>query len=79
MLFWMMIAIGLSFLGLIELFLNFPIPFLELRTILLLLLVLGMSSRIYLMERSGEKENLKKRLRELEDKLRELEMGGEPD
>jgi len=77
MLLWLMIAIALAILGIIELFLNFTIPFTELRTVLLLLLVLGMSYRIYLMERSGEKEDMKQRMRELEDKLREYEMGGD--
>lgn len=75
MLFWLIIAIALAILGVIELFLNFTIPFTDLRTILLFLLILGMSYRIYLMERGGEKENMKDRIRELEDKLRELEMG----
>jgi len=76
MLFWLIVAVLLSILGVIELFLNFTIPFTDLRTILLFLLILGMSYRIYLMERGGEKEHLKKRIRELEDKLRQLEMGG---
>ncbi len=74
MLFWLIIGIGLAIFGLIELLLNFTLPFVELRTILLFLLVMGMSYRIYLMEQGGEKENLKNRVRELEDKLRELEM-----
>jgi hypothetical protein len=70
-----MIAIVLAFLGVIEQMLGFTIPFTELRTVILFLLVLGMCYRMYVMERSGEKESLKERLRELEDKLRELEMG----
>ena len=77
MLFWLLIAIVLAIFGVIEMLLNFPIPFVELRTILLFLLVMGMSYRINLMERGGEKENLKNRVRELEDKLRELEMGSD--
>lgn len=77
MLFWLFIAIALAIFGIFELVLNFTIPFVELRTILLFLLVMGMSYRIYLMEQSGEKENMKTRIRELEDKLRELEMGQE--
>ncbi len=77
MLFWLIVAIALAILGVIELFLNFSIPFIELRTVLLFLLVLGMCYRMYLMERSGEKEKMKERLRELEDKVREYEMGGE--
>ena len=77
MLLWLIIAIVLAIFGVIELLLNFSIPFVELRTILLFLLVMGMSYRIYLMEQGGEKENLKTKVRELEDKLRELEMGQE--
>ena len=77
MLFWLLIAITLGILGVVELFLNFTMPFTDLRTVLLFLLILGMSYRIYLMERGGEKESMKKRIRELEDKLRELEMGSE--
>ena len=77
MLVWLLIAIALAILGVIELLLNFTIPFVEYRTIILFLLILGMSYRIYNMERSGEKENMKERVRELEDKIRELEMGKE--
>ncbi|UCG39655.1 MAG: hypothetical protein JSV00_05405 [bacterium] len=76
MLFWLLVAIALAILGIIELFLNFTIPFTELRTIILFLLVIGMSYRIYIMERDGEKERLRQKLRELEDKLRAEEMGG---
>ena len=75
MLVWLIIAITLAFLGIIELLLNFTIPFIELRIVLLFLLVMGMSYRLYIMERSGEKEALKQRIRELEDRRRELEMG----
>ena len=74
MLFWLIIAIALAVFGVLEIVLNFSLPFLELRTVLLFLLILGMSYRIYLMEQGGEKEDLKKKVRELEDKLRELEM-----
>jgi Tfp pilus assembly protein PilO len=74
MLFWLLTAMVLAIFGVIEILLNFTMPFLELRTILLFLLVMGMSYHIYLMERGGEKEQLKKRVRELEDKLREMEM-----
>lgn len=77
MLFWLIIAIVLAIFGVIEIILNFSMPFVELRTILLFLLVMGMSYRIYLMEQGGEKENLKDRVRELEDKLREIEMEAE--
>ena len=59
MLVWLLIAIALAILGVIELLLNFTIPFVEYRTIILFLLILGMSYRIYNMERSGEKENMK--------------------
>lgn len=74
MVFWLIIAILLAIFGVIEILLNFTIPFVELRTILLFLLVLGMAYRIYLMERGGEKEELKNKVRDLEDKLRELEI-----
>ncbi len=77
MLLWLMVAIFLAILGIVEQFLQFTMPFTELRTVLLFLLILGMSYRIYLMERTGEKENMKKRMRELEDKLREYEMGSD--
>ena len=75
MLIWMIIAILLAIFGIFEIVLHFSIPFVELRTILLFLLVIGMSYRIYIMERGGEKEELKKKVRDLQDKLRELEMG----
>ena len=77
MLLWLIIGIALAIFGVIEIMLNFTLPFVELRTILLFLLVLGMSYRIYLMEQGGEKENLKNKIRELEDKLRQLEMESE--
>jgi len=75
LLIWLIIAITLASLGIIELLLNFTIPFIELRIALLFLLVMGMAYRLYIMERSGEKEVLKQRIRELEDRRRELEMG----
>ena len=75
MLFWLIIGIGLAIFGVLEIMLSFTIPFVELRTILLFLLVMGMSYRIYLMEQGGEKEDLKDKVRDLEDKIRELEMG----
>jgi len=77
MLLWIIVAIILGIFSVIEVVLGFSIPFLELRSVLLFLLVIGMSYRIYLMERGGEKEELKKKVRELEDKLRELEMRGQ--
>ena len=76
MLFWIIIAIALAIFSIVEILLGFTIPFVELRSVLLFLLVIGMSYRIYLMERGGEKEQLKKKVRELEDKVRELEMQG---
>ena len=77
MLIWLIISIALAFLSVIELLLGFTIPFIELRIVLLFLLVLGMAYRLYMMERGGEKESLKSRIRELEDRIREKEMGGE--
>ena len=77
MLLWLIIGIALAVFGVIEIMLNFTLPFVELRTIILFLLVMGMSYRIYLMEQGGEKENLKNKVRELEDKLRQLEMESE--
>ena len=79
MLLWLIIAIGLAILAVVEMFLGFTMPFTNLRIILLFLLVLGMSYRIYLMERGSEKENLKTRIRELEDKLQEYKMGVKKD
>jgi uncharacterized membrane protein len=76
MLLWIIVAIILAVFSIVEILLNFTIPFIELRAVILFLLVLGMSYRIYLMERGGEKENLKQKVRELEDKIRELEMQG---
>jgi hypothetical protein len=75
MLIWLIISITLALLGVLELLLDFTIPFIELRIVLLFLLVLGMAYRIYMMERSGERESLKSRIREPEDRCRELEMG----
>ena len=74
MLIWLIITIILAFLGVVELMLNFTLPFVDLRVVLLFLLVLGMGYRIYLMERDGEKESLKRRIRELEDRYQDLEM-----
>ncbi|MCJ7500111.1 hypothetical protein MUP29_07620 [bacterium] len=76
MLIWLIISITLALLGVLELLLHFTIPFIEMRIILLFLLVLGMAYRLYLMERSGERESLKSRIRELKDRIREEEMGG---
>jgi len=75
MLIWLIIFITLALLSVIELLLGFTIPFIEMRIILLFLLILGMAYRFYLMERGGEKESLKLRIRELEDRCRELELG----
>ena len=76
MLIWLIISITLALLGVLELLLDFTIPFIELRIVLLFLLVLGMAYRLYLMERSGERESLKSRIRELEDRIREEGMEG---
>ena len=76
MLLWIIVAIILAVFSIVEILLNFTIPFIELRAVILFLLVLGMSYRIYLMGRGGEKENLKQKVRELEDKIRELEIQG---
>jgi hypothetical protein len=54
MLVWLIIATVLALLGVIEIFLNFTIPFTELRTVLLFLLILGMCYNLYLKERSGK-------------------------
>lgn len=51
MLVWLIIAIILALLGVIEMLLNFTIPFTGLRTVILFLLVLGMSYNLYLKER----------------------------
>ena len=75
MLIWLIISITLALLGVLELLLDFTIPFIELRIVLLFLLVLGMAYRLYMMERSGERESFKSRIRELEDRIREKEMG----
>ena len=75
MLIWLIIAVALALLGVVELLLNFSIPFIELRVSLLFLLILGMAYRLYLMERVSEKESLKKQILELEDRCRELEEG----
>jgi hypothetical protein len=75
MLVWLMIAIVLGLLGIFEYLMGFSIPFPLARTVMVFLLILGMSYRIYAMERGGEKEELKNKLREMEDKVRELQMG----
>jgi len=77
MLIWLIITIIVAFLGVLQLLLGFSIPFVGLRVVLLFLLVLGMAYRLYTMERTSEKESLKKRIRELEDRCREIEMGRE--
>ena len=69
MLIWMIITIILALLGVVELALNFGLPFIELRVVLLFLLILGMAYRMYVMERTGEKEILERQIRELEEKL----------
>ena len=73
MLIWLIITVSLALLGVMELVLNFSIPFIELRVVILFLLVLGMAYRLYLMERGGEKESLKQKIRDLEEKCRAME------
>ena len=75
MLIWLVISITLALFGVLELLLDFTLPFIELRIVLLFLLVLGMAYRLYIMERSGERESLKNRIRELEDKIRDQGSG----
>lgn len=55
---WMIISISVVVLEAVELFLNFSIPFIELRIVLFFLLVLGMAYHLYLIERTSEKELL---------------------
>ena len=54
MLIWLTIAILLAMLGVVEMLLDFTIPFTGLRTILLLPLVLGMDYCLYLKVRGEE-------------------------
>ncbi|UCF31333.1 MAG: hypothetical protein JSV26_02645 [bacterium] len=75
MLIWLIIAIVLGFLGILEYLLGFSVPYPLLRTIMVFLIVVGMAYRIYFMEKDAEKERLKERVRELEDRVREFEMG----
>ncbi len=71
MLVWIIIALILAFMTIFEMLLGFTIPFPALRSTALFLVVLGMTYRIHIMDRVGEKEALKNRIRELEDKIRE--------
>jgi len=71
MLIWIIIALILAFLTLAEVALGFTIPFVALRSSALFLVILGMAYRIYIMQRMGEKEDMKRRIKELEDKARE--------
>ncbi|MFV1957311.1 MAG: hypothetical protein ACC669_06700 [bacterium] len=75
MLIWVIIALVLAFLTVIEMMLGFTIPFPALRSTTLFLVILGMAYRIHIMEKGGEKEAMKSRIRELEDKMREEAMG----
>lgn len=75
MLVWLIIAIILGFLGILEYLMGFTVPYPLLRTVMIFLIIIGMSYRIYSMEKDGEKERLKDRVRELEDRMRELKMG----
>ncbi len=71
MLVWIIIALILAFMTIFEMLLGFTIPFPALRSTVLFLVVLGMTYRIHIMDKGGEKETLKNRIRELEDKIRE--------
>jgi len=71
MLVWIIIALILAFMTIFEMLLGFTIPFPALRSTALFLVVLGMAYRIHIMDKGGEKEALKNRIRELEDKIRE--------
>ncbi len=71
MLVWIIIALILAFMTIFEMLLGFTIPFPALRSTALFLVVLGMAYRIHIMDKGGEKETLKNRIRELEDKIRE--------
>jgi hypothetical protein len=75
MLIWLILAIVLGFLGIMEYLMGFSVPFPLLRTVMIFLIIIGMSYRIYSMEKDAEKEKLKARVRELEDRVREFEMG----
>lgn len=72
MLVWIMIALVLAFLTVVEMMLGFTMPFPALRSTILFLVVLGMAYRIHIMEKAGEKEAMKDKIRELEDKAREV-------
>ena len=74
MIIWLIIAIILAILGIVDGVLNYTSPIGLMRTVMLFLLVLGMSYRIYIRERGGEMETLRQKVRELEDKAREKEM-----
>ncbi len=54
MIIWLMIAIVLAILGIVDGVLNYASPIGLMRTVMLFLLVLGMSYRIYVREKSGE-------------------------
>jgi hypothetical protein len=74
MIFWLLVAIALALLGVVEILVGFSIPFTSMRTIILLLLVMGMGYRMYSMEKSGEKEDLKQKIRDLQNQLTEKEI-----
>jgi len=52
---WLGIMLALAFLGIVEAMVNFTIPFLALRSVILFLLVLGMSYSFYNLERKEKK------------------------
>ncbi len=53
---WLGIMLALAFLGIVEAVVNFSIPFLALRSVILFLLVLGMSYSYYNLEKGRDKE-----------------------
>ena len=55
MTFWLVVLMFLAFMGLIEAMLDFTIPFLAFRSIILFLLVLGISYNQYVSD-NGAKE-----------------------
>ncbi len=75
MLVWIIIALILAFMTVFEMMLGFTIPFPALRSSVLFLVVLGMTYRIHIMDKGGEKENMIEKIRELEDIIREGKLG----
>jgi hypothetical protein len=53
MLIWLILAIVLGFLGIMEYLMGFSVPFPLLRTVMIFLIIIGMSYRIYQGEGPG--------------------------